>query len=108
MIRRIIRHLQEFLTACTTHRHVARDSAIWRLRSKITDRSGAPPATHDRTVPDGDRSSMRTPMRRRALVTLAMIATALLLSGVAMPSAQATVAPFGREFLWGVASSGFQ
>jgi beta-glucosidase len=51
---------------------------------------------------------MRTPLRRRALAGLAMIAAALLLHGVAMPSAQATIAPFGHEFLWGVASSGFQ
>ncbi|MFI6772392.1 family 1 glycosylhydrolase [Nocardia sp. NPDC050412] len=51
---------------------------------------------------------MRTPMRRRTLVGLAFIATALLLPGITMPTAQATIAPFGREFLWGVASSGFQ
>lgn len=51
---------------------------------------------------------MRTPLRRRALVWLATIAAALLLPGITMPTAQATIAPFGRDFLWGVASSGFQ
>ncbi|MCP2279514.1 family 1 glycosylhydrolase [Nocardia amikacinitolerans] len=50
---------------------------------------------------------MRTRKCGYALVTLAMIATAVLAPG-ATPSAHATVAPFGDEFLWGVASSGFQ
>ncbi|MEU2251667.1 family 1 glycosylhydrolase [Nocardia xishanensis] len=51
---------------------------------------------------------MRTRKRWHTQVALVTIAAALLLPGVVVPSANATVVPFGNEFLWGVASSGFQ
>ncbi|MEU2253850.1 family 1 glycosylhydrolase [Nocardia xishanensis] len=55
---------------------------------------------------------MRSPSRRRVLATLAATTAALLVGGnapaQARPAPPTQVQPFGSDFLWGVAASGYQ
>ncbi|MEV6324684.1 family 1 glycosylhydrolase [Nocardia sp. NPDC051787] len=51
---------------------------------------------------------MRTPSSRRGFAALSAAATMLMVSGVSAAQPPREVTPFETDFLWGVASSGFQ